>query len=209
METTTPKFPPPAPLHAQKRSAWFSALTTSRFPSQSISSSSTILSQPSPIFLHDKPHPPPSANPQTPTVGQSPPGNGIPNTAFDLKQSVMHRNCVHSTDIDDQHLVACRITGVMMSAVSDTKRKMIVFCPAERVSDVCLIQTKYDQIGILIDCAVPMLPCRFVIGCMRSHDFAGQSVNVNIIHIHLFHIDLYERRTTVGAEIFSYCCCLL
>src|SRR5439155_16007442 len=70
----TPKLPPPAPRHAQKRSVLLPASAAIRRPPASTISTDTRLSQAMPYLRARNPKPPPSALPATPTVGHEPPG---------------------------------------------------------------------------------------------------------------------------------------
>src|SRR5919204_3867360 len=70
---TIPKFPPPPPRQAQKRSEFSWSLQTRTCPSAVTIVSCSRLSEVSPNLRPDQPCPPPSVSPAIPTVGQEPP----------------------------------------------------------------------------------------------------------------------------------------
>src|SRR5215469_9430656 len=76
-EVTTPKFPPP-PRIAQNRSAFSSALATTKLPSASTISTESRLSIVSPYFRVRWPIPPPRVRPATPVLETMPDGTASP-----------------------------------------------------------------------------------------------------------------------------------
>src|SRR5262245_40987581 len=74
----TPKFPPPPPRQAQKRSSCSPAEQTCSVPSAVTSLTWVTLSLVVPSWRDAKPTPPPRVSPATPTVGQEPAGMVIP-----------------------------------------------------------------------------------------------------------------------------------
>src|SRR5919112_3521004 len=78
---TIPKFPPPPPRSAQKRSACSLALAVTTRPSANTTVASRRLSQVRPYLRAETPIPPPCVDPAMPTVGHVPPGIIRPDAA--------------------------------------------------------------------------------------------------------------------------------